>query len=132
MIWIFYHAPSDFATVLHTDADLDVGGLAVPKGEYALYIDLDKGNWKLIVNKQLMDVRRGRPLWGIANRKGDTTNDPTTELGRTVLTMGKPASPVETLKIALTRTDPATTSANHGKLEIGWENVTASVPFTVK
>jgi hypothetical protein len=105
MIWIFYHTPSvtdsktkekrhifngpgalqpdgtiwrlgaDFVTVLHTDVDLDLGGLAVPKGEYALYIDLDQGNWKLIVNKQLMDVRRGRPLWGIANRKGDTTND---------------------------------------------------------
>jgi hypothetical protein len=46
--------------------------------------------------------------------------------------MGKPASPVETLRIALTRTDPATTSATHGKLEIAWENVTASVPFTAK
>jgi len=162
MIWIFYHAPSltdpktkdqrhifngpgalqpdetiwrlgaDFATVLHTDADLDIGGLAVPKGEYALYIDLDKGNWKLIVNKQLMDVRRSRPLWGIANGKGDTTDDPATELGRTALTMSKPPAPVETLKITLSRTEPATTSATHGKLEIAWENVAASVPFTVK
>jgi len=157
IIWIFYHAPSitdsktkekrhifngpgalqpdgtiwrlgaDFVTVLHTDADLDIGGLAVPKGEYALYIDLDKGQWKLIVNKQVMDVRRGRPLWGIANRKGDTTNDPATELGRTALTMGKPATPVETLKIALTRAGDT-----GGKLDIAWENVTASVPFKVK
>lgn len=71
LIWIFYHAPAvgsrhivngagalqpdgsiwrfgaDDATVLHTDADLDIGGLAVPKGEYTLYVDLDKGNWKL-------------------------------------------------------------------------------------
>jgi len=157
LIWIFYHAPSvrdpqtkekrhifsgpgalqadgtiwrlgaDYATVLHTDADLDIGGLAVPKGEYTLYIDLDKGNWKLIVNKQLIDARRGRPKWGIANSKGDTTDEPSTELGRTTLTMGKPATPVETLNIALTRTD-----VTHGKLDIAWENVTASVPFTVK
>jgi len=157
IIWIFYHAPSvtdsktkvrrhvfngpgalqpdgtvwrlgaDFATVLHTDADLDLGGLSVPKGEYALYIDLDKGNWKLIVNKQVMDLRRGRPLWGIANHKGDTTNDPATELGRAALTMGRPAAPVETLKIALIRTGDT-----QGKLDIAWENVTASVPFTVK
>ncbi len=161
MIWIFYHAPSltdsktgekrhifngsgalqpdgtiwrlgaDFATVLHTDVDLDIGGLAVPAGEYALYIDLDQGNWKLIVNKQVMDVRRGRPLWGIANRKGDSTNAPATELGRIALTMGKPSAPIETLKIALTRTEPATASAAHGKLDIAWENVTASVQFTV-
>jgi hypothetical protein len=157
LIWVFYHAPSmrdektkekrhifngagalqadgtiwrlgaDYATVLHTDADLDVGGLAVPKGDYTLYIDLDKGNWKLIVNKQLMNPRGTRPQWGIANSKGDTTDDPSRELGRTALTMGKPASPVETLKIALVRTGDAS-----GRLEIAWENVTASVPFTVK
>jgi hypothetical protein len=154
LIWIFYHAPSargrhifngagaiqpdgtvwrlgaDDATVLHAGADLDIGGLAVPKGEYTLYVDLGKGNWKLIVNKQLTDAR-GRPQWGI-NRDGSTTNNPATELGRTALTMGKPESPVETLRIALTRTDPPTESASHGKLEIVWENVTASVPFTVK
>jgi len=160
LIWIFYHAPSmrdpktkqerhifngagalqadetiwrlgaDYATVLHTDADLDIGGLAVPKGDYTLYIDLDKGNWKLIVNKQLLNAggrRAGWPIWGIANAKGDTTNDPAKELGRTALTMGKSAAPVETLKIALVRTDDT-----HGKLEIAWENVTASVPFTVQ
>jgi len=154
LIWIFYHAPSmrgrhifngagalqpdgsiwrlgaDDATVLHTDADLDIGGLAVPKGEYTLYIDLDKGNWKLIVNKQLKDAR-GRPQWGI-NRDGSTTDNPSTELGRTALTMGKPASPVETLQIALRRTGPATESTTQGKLEIAWENVSASAPFTVK
>jgi hypothetical protein len=95
LIWIFYHAPSvrsrhifngagalqpdgtiwrlgaDDATVLHTDTDLDIGGLAVPKGEYTLYADVDKGSWKLIVNKQLADAR-GRPQWGI-NRDGSTT-----------------------------------------------------------
>jgi hypothetical protein len=157
MIWIFYHAPSvtdsktkekrhifngagalqadetiwrlgaDYATVLHTDADLDIGGLAVPRGDYTLYVDLDKGKWKLIVNKQLMNARGTRPQWGIVDAKGTTTNDPAKEVGRADLTMGKPAALVETLKIALTRTD-----ATHGRLEIAWENVTASAPFTVK
>ena len=157
LIWIFYHAPSvrdpetkekrhifngagalqaedtiwrlgaDYATVLHTDADLDIGRLAVPKGDYTLYIDLDKGNWRLIVNKQLMNARGTRPQWGIVDAKGATTDDPAKEVGRTDLTMGKPAAPVETLKISLTRTD-----ATHGTLDIAWENVTASVPFAVK
>jgi hypothetical protein len=157
MIWVFYHAPSiidpktkekrhifngsgalqadgtvwrlgaDYATVLHTDADLDIGGVAVPKGEYTLYIDLDKGSWKLIVNKQLMNPRGTRPQWGIVDSKGATTNDPAKEVGRAELTMGKPPTPVETLKIALSRTD-----ATQGVLTIAWENVTASVPFTVK
>src|ERR1700730_8058903 len=100
LIWIFYHAPSvrdpntkekrhifngagalqaddtiwrlgaDYATVLPTHAHLDIGGLAVPKGDYTLYIDLDKGKWKLIVNKQLMNGRGTRPQWGIVDAKG--------------------------------------------------------------
>jgi hypothetical protein len=147
-IWIFYHAPSvkgrkifggagalqpddsvwrlgaDYATVLHTDADLDLNGVAVPAGDYALYADLDKGQWKLIVNKQVMAGTRH--IWGI-NRDGSTTNNPATEVGRATLTMGKPAAPVETLKIAL-----AGTGGAKGKLSIEFENVTASLPFTVK
>jgi Protein of unknown function (DUF2911) len=147
-IWIFYHAPSvrgrkifgaadalqpegsvwrlgaDYATVLHTDADLDLNGLAVPKGDYALYADLEKGQWKLIVNKTLM--KGGRHIWGI-NMDGSTTNDPSTEVGRAAMTMGKPGSPVETLKIALSGSGGA-----KGKMLVQFENVTASVPFTVK
>jgi hypothetical protein len=142
-IWIYYHAPSvrsrkifngagalqpdesvwrlgaDRATVLHTDANLDLNGLAVPAGDYSLYVALDKGQWELIVNK-----KTGQ--WGI-NMDGSTTDAPADELGRTKMTMSKPASPVETLKI-----DLAHTSGNRGKLNVEWENVAASVPFTVK
>jgi len=74
-----------------------------------------------------MNARGTRPQWGVANAKGDTTDDPAKEVGRTALTMAKPVAPVETLKIALIRTDDT-----HGKLDIAWENVTAAVPFTVK
>ena len=153
-IWIYYHAPSvrgrvifggagalepngkiwrlgaDYATVLHTDADLDLNGLAIPKGDYTLYIDLDDGQWKLIVNKALM--AGGRHIWGVGKspdgiREGATTNDPATELGRAALIMGKPSAPVETLKITLSGVGGA-----KGKLVVEWENVTASAPFTVK
>jgi hypothetical protein len=147
-ISIYYHAPSvrgrkifggadtlqpegsiwrlgaEYATVLHTDADLNLNGLAVPKGEYTLYTDLDKGQWKLIVNKTLM--KGGRHIWGI-NMDGSTTDDPATELGRTAMTMGKPRSSVETCKITLSDAGGA-----KGKLLVEFENVTASVPFTVK
>jgi len=118
---------ADYATVLHTDADLEIGGLAVPKGDYTLYAELGKGEWKLIVNKQLNDAKRNRPIWGVLNAKGDSTNDAATEFGRTAFTMGKSATPVETLKITLAPVD-----ATHGKLTVAWENMTASVPFTVK
>jgi hypothetical protein len=147
-LWIAYHAPSvsgrkifgsadalqpegsvwrlgaDYATVLHTDADLDINGVAVPKGDYTLYADLDKGQWKLIVNKTLM--KGTRHIWGI-NMDGSTTNDPATEVGRAAMTMGKPSAPVEKLKITLSQAGGA-----KGKILVEFENVTASVPFTVK
>jgi hypothetical protein len=142
-IWIYYHAPSmrsrkifngagalqpddsiwrlgaDYATVLHTGANLDLNGLAVPAGDYSLYVSLDKGKWELIVNK-----KTGQ--WGI-NMDGSTTDAPADELGRTAMTMAKAPSPVETLKINLSHA-----SGNRGKLAVEWENVAASVPFTVK
>jgi Protein of unknown function (DUF2911) len=142
-LWIYYHAPSvrsrkifngpgalqpdesiwrlgaDHATVLHTDANLDLNGLAVPAGDYSLYIALDKGKWELIVNK-----KTGQ--WGI-NMDGTTTDMPADELGRTAMTMAKTPSPVEKLKI-----DLAHVGGNRGKLTVDWENVSASVPFTVK
>jgi Protein of unknown function (DUF2911) len=142
-IWIHYHAPSvrsrkvfngagalqpdesvwrlgaDYATVLHTDANLDINGLTVPAGDYSLYVFLDRGKWDLIVNK-----KTGQ--WGI-NMDGTTTDAPGDELGRTAMTMAKTPSPVETLKIDLSHT-----GGNRGKLGVAWENVSASVPFTVK
>jgi hypothetical protein len=121
---------ADYATVLHTDADLDLNGLAIPKGDYTLYADLDNGQWKLIVNKTLM--AGARHIWGVGVspdgiREGATTDDPATELGRASLNTGKPPAPVETLKITLSGAGGA-----KGKLLIEWENVTASAPFTVK
>ena len=142
-IWIVYHAPSakgrkvfgsadalqkpgsiwrmgaDQATFLHTDADLDINGLAVPKGEYTLFADLKEGKWQLIVNKQVGQ-------WGI-KRSGEGNVDPAQVLGKTAMTMSKPSAPVEQMKITL-----AAAGGNKGTLKVEWENVAASVNFTAK
>jgi len=142
-IWIVYHAPSakgrkvfgtadalqkpgstwrmgaDQATFLHTDADLDLNGLAVPKGEYTLFAALNEGQWDLIVSKQTGE-------WGI-KRSGEANVDPAQVLGKTKMTMSKPAAPVEQMKITL-----SSAGGNKGKLTIEWENTSASVNFTAK
>src|SRR5665213_3081395 len=47
-----WRAGANSATAFHTDADLDIGGLRVPKGDYTLYAWVaDPDNWQLIVNK---------------------------------------------------------------------------------
>jgi hypothetical protein len=104
---------ADDATALHTDADLVIGGLTVPKGDYTLYTLVNVSPWQLIINKQTKQ-------WG-------TEYDAKQDLGRVPMTIAKPAAPIEKFKITLSGT-----GGNKGKLQMEWENVIASVPFTVK
>jgi DUF2911 family protein len=109
-----WRAGANAATAFHTDADLDLGGLAVPKGDYTLFVNLaNLGAWELIVNKQT----------GQSGLDYDAKQD----LGRVKMTMSKPPALVETLKYTL-----ADQGANKVKLQLEWENHVASVPITVK
>lgn len=109
-----WRAGANNATAFHTDADLDIGGLAVPKGDYTLFVNVkDPDNWELIVNKQTGQ-------WGL------TYNQPQ-DLGRVKMTMSKPPASIELLKWSISQTGPRA-----GKLQLEWENHIASVPFTVK
>jgi hypothetical protein len=109
-----WRAGANAATALHTDADLTIGILSVPKGDYTLYVNLaNTAAWELIVNKQ--------------TGQGGLTYDAKQDLGRVKMTMAKPATMVEQLKYTL-----AATGGNKGKLSLAWENVDASVVFSVK
>jgi hypothetical protein len=101
------------ATSLHTDADLQIKGLTVPKGDYTIFTQVNEDTWQLIVNKQTGQ-------WGLSYNKDQ-------DLGRVPMDMSKPPAPVETLKITLTAA-----GANAGTLQIAWDNKVATVPFTVK
>jgi opacity protein-like surface antigen len=109
-----WRAGANDATAFHTDADLDIGGLAVRKGDYTLFVLVsDPDHWKLILNKQTGQ-------WGLNYNQGQ-------DLGRVNMTMAKPPAKVETFKITLSKT-----GAKTGKLEMAWDNYVASVPITVK
>jgi len=108
-----WRAGANAATSLHTDADLEVKGLAVPKGDYTLFAQINEEPWQLIVNKQTGQ-------WGLSYSKDQ-------DLGRVPMDMSKPPAPVEAFRITL-----VSTGANTGTLRFEWENKVASVPFTVK
>jgi DUF2911 family protein len=109
-----WRAGANAATAFHTDADLDIGGLSVPKGDYTLFVLVkDPDAWQLIVNKQTGQ-------WGLRYSESQ-------DLGRVKMTMSKPSAPVETFKITL-----SDQGGNKGKLQMEWENHVASVPITVK
>src|SRR5579859_3763427 len=43
-----WRAGANAATALHTDADLTIGNLKVPKGDYTLFVDTGATPWQLI------------------------------------------------------------------------------------
>jgi len=109
-----WRAGANAATKLHTDADLEVGGLSVPKGDYTLYVDLtDADNWVLIVNKQTGQ-------WG-------TVYDKAQDLGRVPMKMEKPPTLVENLAYMFKTKSP---DAKEGTLSLVWENLCGSVTIT--
>ncbi len=109
-----WRAGANDATAFHTDADVTIGNLAVPKGDYTIFVLIsDPSHWKLIINKQTGQ-------WGLTYNQG-------MDLGRVDMTMTKPPSKIETYKMTLSQTGPKT-----GKLQLEWDNYIASVPITVK
>jgi hypothetical protein len=101
------------ATAFHTDADLTIKSLTVPKGDYTLYAQVTTTPWQLIVNKQTGQ-------WGLTYNQDQ-------DLGRVPMDMSSPPSPIETHKITLSSTGPTS-----GTLQVEFEHYIASVPFTVK
>jgi len=109
-----WRAGANSATAFHTDANLMIGNLSVPKGDYTLYALVENPDaWTLIINKQTGQ-------WGL-------TYEPSQDLGRVPMTMSKPAAPIEVLKYTLTDM-----GGGKGKLQLAWENHVASVRITAK
>jgi hypothetical protein len=108
-----WRAGANEATALHTDANLDIGGVAVPRGDYTLFVYLDPKQWQLVVSKATGE-------WGL-------DYDQSRDLGRVKMDMSKPPKPMETYKVTLSNL-----GGNKGKLQLEWENTVAAVPITVK
>ena len=107
-----WRAGANSATTLQTDADLMIGDLAVPKGDYTLFVDIsDPDQWTLIVNKKTGE-------WGLAY-------DGSQDLGKTKMQMSKPPAMVENLVYTITDN-----GGGKGTLTLAWEDHSASVPIT--
>lgn len=108
-----WRAGANSATAFHTDADLRIKNLTVPKGDYTIYVLVNAPQWQLIISKQ-------------TSQSGMTYNQDQ-DLGRIPMDMSQPPALIETYKMTL-----SATGTNAGKLQLEWENTIASVPITVK
>ena len=116
-VWRF---GANAATTLHTDVDLALGGLAVPRGDYSLQVLYSSAGWQLIVN-------RATGRWG-------SDIDPAQELGRVPLAGRALAEPEESLSIYLVPDSPrpATGYAElGGVLRIKWGRTELTAPWRV-
>lgn len=116
-VWRF---GANMATTLHSDLDITVGDLKLPRGDYSLFVLYSRSGYALIVN-------RGTGQWG-------TDHDTTKDLGRVALTSRTMAEPEPSLSIYLVpdSPDPTTGYANlSGVLRIKWGTTELTTPWKV-
>lgn len=106
------------ATVFTTDRDLEIGGVAVPRGSYTLFTIPSRTGTTLIISKETM--RDSQPLAG-------TDYDRTRDLARIPMTTITLDAPVEQFTIAIVpqRTD-------RGELRLSWDRRRMSVPVRIR
>ena len=105
-VWRF---GANMATTLHTDVDITLGDLKLPRGDYTLYILYARTGYTLIVN-------RGTGQWG-------TDRDPAKDIGRVALVSRTMAEAESALSIYLVpeAPQPGTGYAElRGALRIKW------------
>lgn len=99
------------ATTFVTDANVKVGDLSVPAGNYTLYTIPGKTEWTIIINKQTGQ-------WGTVYKQDQ-------DLGRTKVKAGKTGDTVQQFTISF---DPV--KGKSTKMNLEWENTKVSVPIT--
>jgi hypothetical protein len=108
-----WRAGANEATTFVIDADMNVGGKAVPAGSYTIFTLPTADAWTLIISKQTGE-------WGVPY-PGESF-----DFGRAPMKVSKLASPVENFTIAFDQSGATCT------LRLDWETTRASVQITEK
>ncbi|MFI5213013.1 MAG: DUF2911 domain-containing protein [Gemmatimonadales bacterium] len=100
------------ATQFRTDQALEMGGIVVPAGFYTLWTIPSPTGWKLLINSETGQ-------WGTAHKAER-------DLYQLDLTVSALSQPVERFTITLVP------GAQGGTLNLDWDTIRASIPFTVR
>jgi hypothetical protein len=105
---------ADTSTTFKTETDLAFGGVAVPAGEYSIWMQRQADNsWKLLFDKQ-------HGQWG------EPTADPADCFASVPLTESHPGAPVDMVTLNLTK------AGNGGALTIEWGTLEVAAKFKAK
>jgi len=117
-VWRF---GANMASTLHTDVDMTLGELKLPRGDYSLFVLYSRTGWQLIVN-------RGTGQWG-------TDRNAALDLGRVALASRALAESEGSLTIYLVpdAAQPTTGYAElRGALRIKWGSTELSTGWRVE
>ena len=120
-----WRAGADVTTRLKTEVPLQIGGKTVPAGEYSVFIDLkSESDWTFVLSgwpaQQKYDPDNKTALWGAYNYTPDK------DVVRAPMTVTRIDMSIDQLAWVF-----ADMTKNAGRIAIVWDNVLASVPFTV-
>jgi len=105
----FWRLGADKSTTFTTSGDLKFGDVAVPKGEYSLWVQKSGDSYKLVFNKQ-------HGQWG-------TQHDPAQDFASVPLKVEKESKPADLVTITLENEKGA------GELSIQWGDMELSATF---
>ncbi len=103
---------ANYATKITSEADLQMGGLKLPKGAYSIWTIPNEKEWTLIINKETGQFHL------YYKQQFD--------FGRTPMKVKRLDAPVEAFRV-----DLRDNGGNKGTLALVWENTEAYIPFTV-
>lgn len=120
-----WRAGANVSTRLKTEVPLQIGGKAVPAGEYSLFIDArSPTDWTLIVSawaaQQKYDPNNKEALWGSIGYTPDK------DVARVAMKMDKFSLSIDQMTWGFADVTPA-----GGKLVLMWDTVVATAPFAV-
>ena len=95
-----------------------VEGKKLPAGTYALYALPTENEWTFIFNSKVTEG--GKPIWGIKDEAGTSTDDPATEVLRVMAKPEKSSTFNERMKFDI----------NSNGFVFEWENL--KVPVSIK
>ena len=114
------------ATGFFTSANLNIGGVNLPRGSYVLYTLPSRKQWKLIINT-LPAAERGRRTFNKQTGQLTTYYNEKLDFARIPLKKKLINEPVEKFTISLERT-----SDKSGTMKMAWEKTQLSIDFQVK
>ena len=119
-----WRAGANLTTRLKTELPLVINGKTVPVGEYSIFIDLKPNNWTFIVSNWPAQTRyepeNKNALYGAY---GYTPDKDVVRAPMTLTTLPISVDQLDWVFADMTNTG--------GKMAIMWDNVLATVPFTV-